>query len=543
MSIKGHKSQQALKQKLSGYTEDQSIDPSRYVTVQEMSGRRHALDVLLHGAYQITIIPKTVAAGSNIRKIVCVGHGANKNDIIRLSNGTQFAALSIPDANTIITSVELDVDPTGDTFTIWRHITPSYNADGSLNTTSTPGPVQYNRKTGGITTPTQVIEDLDTPANTRALPVVLHGLDAANITVTANQLDVSLSHVDDSVKIGDGTTLAQVTLTNELKVSDATTHTDLATLDASVNTLLKPASTLTKVTTVDTITNTVTVTGPLTDTQLRATAVPVSVAGVATEGTLATATASVGSIDTKTPALGQALMAASVPVVMASNQSSLPVTLGTSSVVVGKVGIDQTTPGTTNAVQATNFPTTVSTGTGADGASTLRVTLSDHHDGVATPISIRESDGTDFLSAIALAAAQLSSGALAKLRACMSVMMAWDGTNHKELLVDTSGNLKVLPAANPYTGTITTANVTLTTAGTAYRATVSGSAPNSARKRLIVVPSDENTGKMWIGASGVTTSTGLEIIGPDRVQFEMDASDYYVVSDTNTQKIYVLEVV
>ena len=101
----------------------------------------------------------------------------------------------------------------------------------------------------------------------------------------------------------------------------------------------------------------------------------------------------------------------------------------------------------------------------------------------------------------------------------------------------------MLPAANPYTGTITTANVTLTTAGTAYRATVSGSAPNSARKRLIVVPSDENTGKMWIGASGVTTSTGLEIIGPDRVQFEMDASDYYVVSDTNTQKIYVLEVV
>jgi hypothetical protein len=50
---------------------------------------------------------------------------------------------------------------------------------------------------------------------------------------------------------------------------------------------------------------------------------------------------------------GQKAMAASTPVVLASDQSSIPAaaTLQAGSAVVGKVGIDQTTPGTTNGVQ------------------------------------------------------------------------------------------------------------------------------------------------------------------------------------------------
>lgn len=65
------------------------------------------------------------------------------------------------------------------------------------------------------------------------------------------------------------------------------------------------------------------VSGPLTDTQLRATPVPVSgtvavnvISGFATEATLAA----------RVPVNGQALMAASIPVAIASNQSALPVT-------------------------------------------------------------------------------------------------------------------------------------------------------------------------------------------------------------------------
>lgn len=51
------------------------------------------------------------------------------------------------------------------------------------------------------------------------------------------------------------------------------------------------------------------------------------------------------------------------------------VTLAAGSALAGKVGIDQTTPGTTNAVSTTNFPSTVATGTGAQGATSPRVTV------------------------------------------------------------------------------------------------------------------------------------------------------------------------
>lgn len=71
------------------------------------------------------------------------------------------------------------------------------------------------------------------------------------------------------------------------------------------------------------------VSGPLTDTQLRATPVPVSgtvaVTGVATEATLA-------AVSAQLPAtLGQKTMANSMAVVLASNQSAIPVTQGGST--------------------------------------------------------------------------------------------------------------------------------------------------------------------------------------------------------------------
>lgn len=80
---------------------------------------------------------------------------------------------------------------------------------------------------------------------------------------------------------------------------------------------------------------------------------------------------------------------------------------------------------------------------GAASGNTLRSVLATRHEAAATPLSQRESDGTDFLSSIALAASQLTSGALTKLKACMSVMMGWDGTTHRELSVDNTGKLNV----------------------------------------------------------------------------------------------------
>ena len=88
-------------------------------------------------------------------------------------------------------------------------------------------------------------------------------------------------------------------------------------------------------------------------------------------------------------------------------------------------------------------------------------------------------------------------------------------------------------------GTITSAQITVGTS--AVRATVAGTAPNAARKKLMIKPSKNNTGAVYLGASGVTTANGLEIIGPDRLEFEFDSGDYYLISDTAAQVVEVVE--
>jgi hypothetical protein len=112
--------------------------------------------------------------------------------------------------------------------------------------------------------------------------------------------------------------------------------------------------------------------------------------GAATESTL-------GSINTKTPALGQTTMSGSTPVAIASDQSSIPVTQsgawsvsqsGTWTVQPGNTA--NTTPWLTTIAQggnsatvtaggaltvtSGNLPSTVSTNVGAADSSTLRVT-------------------------------------------------------------------------------------------------------------------------------------------------------------------------
>jgi hypothetical protein len=96
-------------------------------------------------------------------------------------------------------------------------------------------------------------------------------------------------------------------------------------------------------------------------------------------------------------------------------------------------------------------------------------------------------------------------------------------------------------AEQTQSGTIT--NIQKSVGLTAVRATVSGSAPGAARKKLMIKPSKNNTGAIYLGSSSVTISDGLEIIGPDRLEFLLDASDYYLISDTAAQVVEILEVV
>lgn len=182
--------------------------------------------------------------------------------------------------------------------------------------------------------------------------------------------------------------------------------------------------------------------------------------GASTSALQTTGNTSVASIDTKTPALGQAVMASSSPVVIASNQSAVPISaaslplptgaataakqpaLGTagaastdvitvqgiasgvaqpvsgtffqttqpvsiatapalvaSSAIIGKVGIDQTTPGTTNLValaanQSVNTAqingVTPLMGNGVTGTGSLRVTLASDTSSNTNPLLVAE---------------------------------------------------------------------------------------------------------------------------------------------------------
>lgn len=170
------------------------------------------------------------------------------------------------------------------------------------------------------------------------------------------------------------------------------------------------------------VTGSVAVTGPLTDTQLRATALPVSGtfwqatqpvsgtvtvgnASIAVTGTFFQATqpisaaslplpagasteTTLAAMNTKTPALGQGLMAASQPVVIASNQSTVNVSVASAGTI-----------STVNSTATNLAANGVFTGTSEDvaGYSTIAVTVFASHASATNGLSIQQSsDGTNW---------------------------------------------------------------------------------------------------------------------------------------------------
>lgn len=117
--------------------------------------------------------------------------------------------------------------------------------------------------------------------------------------------------------------------------------------------------------------------------------------------------------------IGQTVMADSVSVAIASDQSALPLDVEFAAGVVTADTI-RTTP-----------------------ASDSPHLLATRHEAVATPIAVRESDGTDFLSSIALIAAQMTMSVANAIKQTASVVFGWDGTDHREMRVETTGELRI----------------------------------------------------------------------------------------------------
>jgi hypothetical protein len=191
------------------------------------------------------------------------------------------------------------------------------------------GPAQYVRN--GVNQ--SVTEDTVTPANSRPLPVKVLNASGATADFATEATLAGLSAKFGSLGQKAMTGSAPVVIASDqsaVPVSGPLTDTQLRAAAVPVSGPLTDSQLrATAVPVSGPLTDTqlrasaVPVSGPLTDVQLRASAVPVSAAslplpaGAATETTLAGLSAKFGT-------LGQKLMAGSAPVVIASDQSAIP---------------------------------------------------------------------------------------------------------------------------------------------------------------------------------------------------------------------------
>lgn len=149
-------------------------------------------------------------------------HLASVGSIIRLVDGAfknfEFEVMSVPDANHVyVLPISSSKPAIADNVRVMGWVTA--RADDEGNPISSQGPVKF--VLDGV--PTEVEEDTLVPANNRPLPVKLTGF-TGDITVTANQLDVSTNSTDDSMALGDFTTGTKATIDTNILTSKGELH-------------------------------------------------------------------------------------------------------------------------------------------------------------------------------------------------------------------------------------------------------------------------------------------------------------------------------
>lgn len=328
-TIQGTKSSLYIKDQIPGI--ENSSDKFTHQSTQDLWDSRGASDVLIHALYSNTLLPILFEVGSVKRLIKSTGHGAVAGDHIRINNGAssgeEVAIIKVVDANFFVISKEINV-AIGDQFFVMKPVTPTYNKDGSLNVIATQGPVIFN-KNGAATV---VNYNTVTPSSSEALPVNIVTVNGTGISTTVDltgaQINVQLSDrgaSPDSIQIGNGTNFLGINSNLEAKTHDADAITQLT----NTNTLLNNVTALEGGTqpTSGVIVGGHTSGGLFRHILVGNTGAPqVDVvssglpSGASTSALQGTGNTSLGSIDTKTPALGQALAAASTPVVLTAAQ-------------------------------------------------------------------------------------------------------------------------------------------------------------------------------------------------------------------------------
>lgn len=567
----------------SGFSNQKKLGDAQFKTIHSLGSNRYGTSVSSKALSEISATPKAITnvlvdTDPKILYIEVMAHGARKHDVLRFMSGTligyEVDIIKVIDANTL--QVLNVYTPTiGDTVKPMRWVTSKADSEGNVN--FSPGPTQFVKNGSAVVVtqdtvpannkglPTQLMimkdgvqypvsKDTAVAANTLAVPVEIVGLDGTTINITAGDINVQLTDQGanaDKTRIGDGTNTLGITATGEAKTHDADAITQLTAINAAQAGRATSALQTTGNTSLGSID------GKLT--------------GVSTAANQVTGNNSLSSIDGKITGLAttvkQDALLARFPSSIGQKTSvdSLSVVLSSDSAmaVTNALGAKEAKQDTQITNQgliktavdsvAAKLPSTIGQKAAADSLSVVfasGTTLSASISGGATEVKQdAEAVLIGGLTETAPTTDVASSGLNGRLQRIAQRLTSLIGLLPASLGAKTSAaSLSVVLASDQavlssqaasVAGTVTSAKITVGT--TAVRATVAGSAPSAARKKLMIKPALTNGGNIYLGASGVTTGTGLQIVGPDRLEFEFDSADYYLISDTAGQSVEILE--
>jgi hypothetical protein len=483
-----------------GYSSSEKDDrlAANHVTVEPIREKQHGLSVVAHMAVY-SVGSDAVEASSTTSVINATAHAAKVGDVICFTSGTldgQEVKVSAVSTNAITLAETLASAPAnGVTFNILRHKYLKVASDGGLSVSG--GTLQYVRD--GVDT--YVEEDTGTPANNRPLPVKLSGI-TGDINITANDLNVSLSHANDSIKIGDGTDFLSINGSGEALTHDADVRTELQTLNTvDFATEAKQDTQITVATAGNVLIGAVGETAPATDT-----------ASSGLNGRLQRIAQRITSLIALLPtSLGQKADADSLAVTLSTEQAAMLDGLETAIASTNtKLDAEAVLVGAVNET--------------APASDTANSGLNGRLQRIAQRLT----------SLIALLPTALGQGTMATSfkvvlpsdQSAIPVTQSGTWTNNSQLTTPTAKTVK-------------SAQVTVGTS--AVRCTTDGAAVTAGRVLLRLRPADANTGAVYIGASGVTTSTGILLYPGESTDFTFDAGEYYMISDTAAQTVHVLE--
>jgi hypothetical protein len=490
-----------------GYSNQKKKGKAQFKTIHSTGSNSYAEPVVHKSLYAVTNIETVIdgvtdVLGANGQvefwQLLISGHSAQVGGIVRLMFDStlpnfEFEVISIVDSDNLLVLPISETKPEkgSDTCIVYGWVSAIADSNGNPQVSISPAPIQF--LIDGLAY--DVSKDTFTPANSRLLPT-------ENLIAQA-----SLSSID-----GKFTTLNAKDFATSAKQD--TGNSSLSSIDGKFTTL--------------------------------------NAKDFATQATLSSANSTLSSIDGKFTTLNAKDFATSAK--QDTGNTSLSSIDGKFTTLNAKDFATTAKQDTGNSslssinTNTTNIPNTIATEGGAQPSHGV-VTMGHTGAGTARHILV-ENTGRQVVHVTnsvlptggsTLAEQQTQTTALGTLTALFPTSIGTKTSAASLSVVLASDQVAIGVTPGTSSGTIT--NIQKTVGLTAVRATVSGSAPGAARKKLMIKPSKNNTGAIYLGSSSVTISSGLEIIGPDRLEFELDASDYYLISDTAAQVVEIIEVV